>query len=154
MLYSVGCEYALRALSRLAGRATVGQPLLLRDILNGVDAPPHFVAKIFQTLVKANILTSAKGRGGGFALRRPPEEIRIRDIVEAIDGLGRLDRCILGLNGCNDAQPCPQHDQWKPVRAQIEELLDRTTLSDLSKALEQKACRNGNPNHGCRSGCP
>jgi Rrf2 family protein len=141
MLYSVGCEYALRALSSLASKAQVGSPLLLRDILEGVDAPPHFVAKLFQALVKANILASTKGRGGGFALRRSADEIRIRDVVEAIDGPWRLDRCILGLDTCEDAQPCPQHDQWKPVRQQIEALMDRTTIRDLSIAMAHKMSR-------------
>jgi Rrf2 family transcriptional regulator, iron-sulfur cluster assembly transcription factor len=138
MIYSVGCEYGIRALTKLAADVPPGRFSLLRDILEGIDLPQHFVGKIFQTLVRAEILVSAKGRGGGFALRRPPNEITLRQIVEAIDGTQRINRCILGFSVCNDDQACPQHDHWKGIRAQIDYLLDHTTLADLSQAMEEK----------------
>ncbi len=138
MIYSVGCEYGIRALTKLAGDVPAGRFCLLRDILEGIDLPQHFVGKIFQTLVRSEILASAKGRGGGFALKRPPQEITLRQIVEAIDGTQRISRCILGFSTCNDEQACPQHDHWKGIRAQIDQLLDSTTLADLSNALARK----------------
>ncbi len=138
MIYSVGCEYGVRALTKLAGDVPAGRFCLLRDILEGTDLPQHFVGKIFQTLVRAEILVSAKGRGGGFALKRPPTEITLRQIVEAIDGQHRINRCILGFSECNDDQPCAQHDHWKEIRRQIEQVLDTTTLADLSATVERK----------------
>jgi Rrf2 family transcriptional regulator, iron-sulfur cluster assembly transcription factor len=138
MIYSVGCEYGIRALTNLASVAPAGKFCLLRDILEGTDLPQHFVGKIFQTLVRAEILVSAKGRGGGFALKRPPEEITLRSIVTAIDGSHRITRCILGFNECNDEQPCAQHDNWKEIRSQIELLLDTTTLANLAAAVNRK----------------
>jgi Rrf2 family protein len=142
MIYSVGCEYGIRALTKLAGDVPPGRFCLLRDILEGIDLPQHFVGKIFQTLVRAEILISAKGRGGGFALRKPPNEITLRQIVEAIDGPQRISRCILGFATCNDQQACPQHDHWKDIRAQIDHLLDHTTLADLNTALANKKARS------------
>lgn len=138
MIYSVGCEYGILALTKLAGDGPAGKFVLLRDILDGTDLPQHFVGKIFQTLVRADILVSAKGRGGGFALKRPPHEVSLRQIVEAIDGRQRISRCILGFAECNDEQPCPQHDHWKTIRRQIDELLDQTTLATLHDALTRK----------------
>jgi Rrf2 family protein len=138
MIYSVGCEYGIRALTKLAADVPPGRFSLLRDILEGIDLPQHFVGKIFQTLVRAEILVSAKGRGGGFALRKPPNEITLRQIVEAIDGTQRINRCILGFSLCNDQQACPQHDHWKGIREQIDHLLDHTTLADLSQAMADK----------------
>lgn len=138
MIYSVGCEYGIRALTKLAAEVPPGRFCLLRDILEGTDLPQHFVGKIFQTLVRAEILVSAKGRGGGFALRRPPEEISLRQIVEAIDGRRRIERCILGFADCNDDQACPQHDHWQTIRQQIEDLLDGTSLAGLNEALKKK----------------
>ncbi len=145
MIYSVGCEYGIRALTKLAGDVPPGRFCLLRDILEGTDLPQHFVGKIFQTLVRAEILVSAKGRGGGFALRRPPEEIVLRQIVEAIDGLHRVHRCILGFADCDDDQACPQHDHWKSIRQQIEDLLDNTTLADLNRAVLEKQSHSAKP---------
>lgn len=131
MISSVGCEYAVRALVRLATRVPPGKYCLLREILEGVNLPQPFVGKVFQTLVRADILTSAKGRGGGFALRRSPEEITLRDITKAIDGPFRLDRWVPGLADSGDASPSPLQQQWIGIRRQIEHLLDSTTLAVL-----------------------
>ena len=141
MIYSAGCEYAIRALSRLAQRAPEGAFCLLRDIVDQDDLPGHFVGKLLQQLVRADLLVSAKGRGGGFALRDLPGEIKLRQIVEAIDGRERIRGCILGLSECNEHQACPQHDTWVAIRRQIEETLDKTTLADLAEALAKKQAR-------------
>ena len=70
--------------------------------------PRHFVAKIFQDLVRKGLLTSAKGRGGSFALARKPTRIYLFfDIVEVMDGLDQLDPCVGGMARCNDKQPYP-----------------------------------------------
>jgi Rrf2 family protein len=142
MIYSAGCEYAIRAVTKLAEQWPAGTFCLLRDILDGEKLPQHFVGKVFQTLTRADILVSAKGRGGGFALRRPPAEITLREIVEAVDGRSRIDRCILGLSSCDSNQPCPQHDQWAVIRQKINEVLDKTTVADLVKALAAKQTRS------------
>lgn len=141
MIYSAGCEYAIRALTRLAQQAPAGGFCLLRDIVDDDDLPEHFVGKLLQALVRADILVSAKGRGGGFALRMTPSELTLRDIVTAIDGRERINRCILGLSVCDDQQACPQHDCWTTIRKQINEVLDKTTLTDLVNALEKKQTR-------------
>lgn len=62
MIFSGTTEYAIRALSELAGR-NAEKTVLLDDLLAGTDLPRDFIAKIFQKLVRAGILRSAKGRG-------------------------------------------------------------------------------------------
>lgn len=141
MIYSAGCEYGIRALMSIARQAPAGKFLLLRKIISANELPVQYVGKILQTLVRGGILLSAKGRGGGFALERPPEKIFLREIVDAVDGPQRIKRCILGFSPCDNAQPCPQHDDWMQVREQIERLLDRTTLADLVRAQNHKLAR-------------
>ena len=143
MIYSTGCEYGIRALMNMVGQGPAGRFLLLRKIIGEDDLPSHFVGKILQTLVREGILLSAKGRGGGFALQRPPEKIVLRQIVDALDGPERLNRCVLGFSPCDNSQPCPQHDDWVEVREQIERMLDRTTLADLVRVQNQKRARSG-----------
>jgi len=143
MIYSAGCEYAIRALTRLAQQAPTGAFCLLRDIIDDDNLPEHFVGKLLQQLVHADLLVSAKGRGGGFALRLLPAEIKLRQIVDAIDGRERIKRCILGLSACDDSQPCPQHDTWSGIRRQIDEVLDKTTLADLAEAMVKKQSKAG-----------
>ena len=74
MLYSHTCAYAIRTMSRLAAIRADGY-VLLNELCAGGELPRHFVAKIFQDLVREGLLISAKGRGGGFVLARPPETI-------------------------------------------------------------------------------
>lgn len=137
MMYSTTCAYAIRALCRLTAIRPDGY-VRVQEVCEGSDLPTYFVAKIFRDLVKAGLLTSAKGRGGGFALARRPRQIRLYDIVEAVDGIQQYTRCIVGLAKCDDKQPCPQHDQFKPVRTQILSYLNATTLDQMSEALAKK----------------
>ncbi|MCC5830242.1 MAG: Rrf2 family transcriptional regulator [Phycisphaeraceae bacterium] len=137
MIYSSACSYAIRALSRLAVMRPDGY-VLLDELCGGTDLPRHFVAKIFQDLVRKGLLISAKGRGGGFALSRPADQISVYDIVAAIDGVSRLDECVVGLAKCDDAQPCPQHEQWSRIRTSLKDFLMSTSLSTMSNTLERK----------------
>ncbi len=137
MIYSNACAYAIRAMARLAMVRPDGY-VLLDELCEGSDLPRHFVAKIFQELVRRGLLTSAKGRGGGFALARKPSKITLYDIVAVIDGVERLDQCVVGMEKCNDQQPCPQHDQWVAIRQQLATFLRETTLERMANTLQSK----------------
>jgi len=137
MIYSNACAYAIRALSYLTLMRPDGY-VLLDDLCAGTDLPRHFVAKIFQDLVRQGLLTSAKGRGGGFALARPPQDISLYDIVAIVDGISSLDQCVVGMARCDDKQPCPQHDHWKSLRGQIRSFLENTTLKQMAGTLDKK----------------
>ncbi len=144
MIYSNACAYAIRAISRLAMIQPKGY-VLLDDLCEGTELPRHFVAKIFQDLVRKGLLTSAKGRGGGFALTRDPGKINLHEIVAAVDGVEQLDHCVVGLSLCDASQPCPQHDHWQPIRENLKSFLKETTLKDMSETLEQKINLSGSP---------
>ena len=137
MIYSNACAYAIRAMTRLAMLRPDGY-VLLDELCDGTDLPRHFVAKIFQDLVRKGMLTSAKGRGGGFALASPANKITLYDIVGMIDGVESLDACVVGLARCSDEQPCPQHDQWKPIRSELKKFLLSTTLDMMAETLNAK----------------
>ena len=137
MIYSNACAYAIRAISRLAMIRPDGY-VLLDELCQGTDLPRHFVAKIFQDLVRKGLLTSAKGRGGGFALAKKPEQITLFEIVDVIDGTEQLNDCVVGMTRCDDHQPCPQHDQWKTIRQSLRDYLQQTDLATMSSTLSQK----------------
>ena len=144
MIYSNACSYAIRAMTRLAMLRPDGY-VLLDELCEGSDLPRHFVAKIFQDLVRKGLLTSAKGRGGGFALARRPHEIRLLDIMEVVDGTRGLEKCVVGMAECNSEQPCPLHDKWAPVRDELNEFLEGTTLDQMSGTLVRKLEMLGSP---------
>lgn len=138
MIFSNATEYAIRGLAELAGRQVNGESMLLDRLVTGTDLPRDFLAKLFQKLVKGQILRSAKGRGGGFTLARPAHQITLMQIVEVMEGPQCFDRCVVGLEKCNDQMPCPQHDLYKPIRQRLKDYLNTTTLADLASSLRAK----------------
>jgi Rrf2 family transcriptional regulator, iron-sulfur cluster assembly transcription factor len=137
MIYSRSAEYAIRAFVHLA-QVPDGKFAMVKTIAEREDIPAHFLAKVLQQLVRKGLLRSSKGPMGGFALRVEPGEIRLLDIVEALDGLARYQQCASGLSECSDDMPCSMHDSWVDLRSRITDYLGRNTIAELAKALEIK----------------
>ncbi len=137
MLYSKTCEHAIRALAYLASRPS-GDLCLVDEIAEAEDMPRPFTSKILRDLVRAGLLTSSRGPGGGYALAREPADVSLLEIQQIIDGIGNLDRCAVGLAACNDYAPCPLHDEFKPLRQSIRAYLEDTTLAEMAGALKRK----------------
>jgi Rrf2 family protein len=137
MIFSSAAEYAIRGVAELAARGGTSR-VQLDEIVAGTGLPRDFMAKVFQKLVHGNVLRSAKGRGGGFCLARPPHEITLLQIVESVEGAQAYDRCVVGLERCNDQMPCAQHDLYKPIRQRIKDYLATTTAADLAASLRAK----------------
>jgi Rrf2 family iron-sulfur cluster assembly transcriptional regulator len=135
-MLSTGCKYALQATIKIARETQGGGHCLTQTITAGTKLPPHYLAKLLQSLVRGNVLLSSKGRGGGFALRKPAREITLRHIIEAIDGPLRKYQCIFGELRCepgSPGHPCNRIDRWREVTRSFDEFLDRTTLADLAR---------------------
>ena len=137
MIYSRSAEYAIRAFVHLA-QVQEGKYAMVKNIAEQEDIPAHFLAKILQQLARKGLLRSSKGPTGGFALRVDPSEIRLLDIVEALDGLAPYQQCASGLSECSDDMPCSMHDSWIALRSRIMDYLGKNTIADLAKALEMK----------------
>jgi Rrf2 family protein len=102
----------------------------VQELAELTDTPAPFLAKTFQELIRANILTSKKGRNGGFSFDKPPEKISILKVVETIDGTELENECALGFPQYNPENPCPFHDDCGPLRQVLIDL-----LSKFSEAL-------------------
>ena len=137
MIYSRSAEYAIRAFVHLA-QVQEGKYAMVKNIAEQEEIPAHFLAKILQQLARKGLLRSSKGPTGGFALRVDPSEIRLLDIVEALDGLAPYQQCASGLSECSDDMPCSMHDSWIALRSRIMDYLGKNTIADLAKALEMK----------------
>jgi Rrf2 family transcriptional regulator, iron-sulfur cluster assembly transcription factor len=137
MIYSRSAEYAIRAFVHLV-KVPEGKYEMVKNIAAEEKIPAHFLAKILQQLARKGMLRSSKGPTGGFALRSAPDEIRLVDIVEAVDGLNAFQKCATGLAECSDDAPCSMHDGWIELRSRIMEYLGRNTIADLARALEVK----------------
>jgi len=125
-----GSEYGIRAMMYLAARPA-DQICSLRDVGREQDIPESFLAKIFQSLVHADLVVSYRGARGGFALARPADQITVAQVVEAVDGPISLNNCVLWPETCERSAACAMHDVWVKAQERMLGVLDEVTFADL-----------------------
>jgi len=89
------------------------------------------LARIMARLSRAGLVESNQGRGGGSRLARPPQEITLRDAVEAAEGPFDVTRCIMQNRNCGEAAPCAMHEAWLEGQQAILGYLQDQTLSEF-----------------------
>ena len=89
MIYTETGKYAIRALLYLAD-AEGGRTVTASEIATAEDIPPYYLAKVLKDLSNAGILSSVRGRGGGFQLSRPSSEISVPSGPIAPASMGRM----------------------------------------------------------------
>lgn len=132
MLLSKSCEYGLRATLYLASKEGT-EFTSIRQISDKLDISYHFLTKILQQLTAEGLLESFKGPNGGVRLIKGGKEIRLLDIVKAIDGEELFTECVLGLPGCGMKKPCALHDKWANHREGIKKMMSSTSLNELAE---------------------
>jgi Rrf2 family protein len=128
---SRGAQYAIRTLIHLAqvpgsGSATIAA------IAEKERIPKAFLAKIVRSLVRAGLVESARGPGGGVRLARSPVEISVLQTIESAGDDRYLELCMLGLPRCSDANPCAMHSFWSEFRGKLRGELARTTIAAIA----------------------
>ena len=89
------------------------------------------MSKILQTLTKNGLLMSRKGKGGGFALAKKSNNIRLIDVVMAIDHKIDFNVCLLGFKKCSSNHFCPMHDTFGKLKSEFREMLFGYNLKQL-----------------------
>ncbi len=136
-MFSKTCEYGIRATIFIASQSYQDKRVGLKDISKKIDSPEAFTAKILQILVRSNIINSIKGVGGGFEIPKDTmSQIKLTQIVTAIDGDVVFTGCGLGLNHCSEDHPCPVHDKFKAIRNELAFMLENTNLEELALGIK------------------
>ena len=137
-LYSKGCQYALLALTVVCAEKEKVR-FQAKDICEKAEIPESFTRKIFQSLVQGGFLQAHRGPGGGYTLTRDPHEITLLEVIRAVEGEDTFDHCVLGLEVCSSANPCPMHTMWVDTKEGILAQLSSMTLEELTAVtLKQK----------------
>jgi Rrf2 family protein len=142
MLSQTG-EYALRAIVHIAQQdsdRTVGA----REIAEARHIPPNYLSKILRELVRAGLLDSARGVGGGFRIAKPLKDIRVANIIGPFDNVARQTQCPLGNTECGSQDICAIDAKWRPVADAFHDFVENTTLQDfVDNAEAAKAAECG-----------
>jgi Rrf2 family protein len=130
-------EYALRAVVYLAQHVDVW-PIPGRRIADELDIPRKYLSSILADLVRAGVLEATPGKSGGFRMVRPPERVRLLEVLAPFESV-LTDRraCPFGNAVCSDDHPCAGHSRWRVVRQAYEDFLQESSVYDVS------APRNG-----------
>ena len=135
MLLSKACEYGIRTALHLSSCATCGN-VPVRSVSDALGIPYHFLAKVVQTLTQKGIVASTRGPKGGISLARPAYQIKLREIVVAVDGPRIFTECVLGLPNCGSDKPCPLHADWTGARDRIHRMFDHVSLAEIAERME------------------
>ena len=134
-------KYGLKALVHLA-EVEPGRPELVNDIAEAEQIPKKFLDAILADLRNAGFVHSKKGKGGGYALARPPKEISIGAVVRALDGPLAPIQCASKTvyrrcDDCTNEKHCAVRLVMLQVREAIAGVLDNTTLEEMRDLGEQ-----------------
>ena len=140
-MLSAACKESIRAMIYIAHAGGDEKIIPVKEVAEKLNTSFYFLAKNVQKLVKAGLLYSYKGPKGGVKLAKPSKDIKLIDIVEAIDGLEFFETCLLGFKECSDEHPCAIHHKWADKRRAIYKLFSETTLEEVVKDME-KLCVN------------
>jgi len=127
---SRGAEYAIRAMLDVAAAEGRAQETT-KEVAEHQGIPKVFLPKIVQRLVQAGLLRAHRGPAGGIALSRPPDQINMRQIIEAMDGPIALNTCLILPSECPRESICPIHEVWVKTQRNLLESLESITLADL-----------------------
>ena len=130
MVITRATEYAVRAIIFLAQQPK-DDIVLKKDICRTQEVTPAFLTKIFQPLIKAGIVNSQRGVGGGFLLAKDPSEINMLDILEAEEGKLKLNHCLIDTDFCQRDAYCAAHGVWYNAQLEMSEVLKRYSIADL-----------------------
>lgn len=147
MKFSAQEEYGLRCILQLArlekdrSSGSVARDgggarsLTVGEVARLEGLTPQYAGKLLSVLVKAGLLESARGRGGGIRLTRPAAEITVADVLHALGGSlyqdGTCERYTGDRKFCVHTNDCAIRSLWAGLEIMINKVLSRTTLKDL-----------------------
>jgi Rrf2 family transcriptional regulator, iron-sulfur cluster assembly transcription factor len=127
-MLSQTAAYALRAVLFLAERADA---VRVDELAARLHIPRNYLSKTLHRLAREGVLHSTPGRGGGFRLAVPPDQLKLLRVVAPFDGMSAERQCLLGRPQCSDRRPCPAHRDWRAVSERVTAFFSDRSVGDL-----------------------
>ena len=130
MRLSTRSRYGLRLMLAL-GLNDKREPVFLKDIARAEDISEKYLSQIIMPLKAKGLVSTFRGAHGGYLLSRPASEIKLRDIIEPLEGDLNLVDCVGMSDTCGKSTECVTHELWSEMSLLLLEFLDSHTLEDL-----------------------
>lgn len=140
MKLSTKGRYGSRLMLALAINNGKG-PMFLKDIAREEEISEKYLSQLIIPLKSAGLVNAGRGAHGGYTLSKPPSQIKLIQVVQAVEGPLMPVECVNNPSVCNRVDRCVTRDIWQEIGMKILETLDSVTLEDL--ALRQKDKRKG-----------
>ena len=133
MMISTRGRYALRVMIDLAEHQNEGY-IPLKEIAEREEISEKYLESILKVLVKGEILTGLRGKGGGYRMNKPAEQCTVGSILRLTEGsLAPVACADEGNTECPRRETCPSRPVWQKLDTLINDYLDGITLEDLLK---------------------
>lgn len=131
-------DYALRAVIFLAGFSPERYGRV-SEIAKAKDIPQAFLAQILPLLANRGVVKSQQGAQGGYSLARTPTEITFLEVIEAVEGPLRLNKCTGEQHeDCSILESCEMQSIWSMVQKRTADFLHNVTLADMLRATQNQ----------------
>jgi Rrf2 family protein len=137
MKLSTRGRYGARFMLDLALNFGAGT-VLLRDLAKRQELSVKYLDQIVGGLREAGLVKTKRGVKGGFSLAKPPEEIRLLEVVEAVEGPLNLVNCVAHPEGCPRSGSCVTIEVWEAMGNAMREVLSGITLAQLVHRSREK----------------
>lgn len=124
-------DYAVRAMLALARDG--GGQRTAADLASATAIPATLVPQVMGDLVRAGLVANRRGRFGGYRLSRPPDEVSLLAIIEAVEGDGRRKTCVLRGGPCQRDGTCDVHDAFYTAQEGLFGSLAAVSLADVTR---------------------
>jgi len=131
-------RYGLRVALELANRFGQG-PVQMESIAQSQGLSRKYLHQLLTSLRSSELVQSVRGAAGGYALARPPAEVRVLEIVRALEGSLSLVDCVDNGSRCKRSETCVARDVWRDVSEAMERVLGGITLQDLIERQHRQA---------------
>jgi Rrf2 family protein len=109
------------------------------EIAKARDIPQAFLAQILLLLANRGVVRSQQGAHGGYSLARTPEEITFLEVIEAVEGPLRLNKCTGDRHeDCSILESCEMHAVWNAAQDRTVDFLHNVTMADVLKASHHR----------------
>lgn len=137
-MISNSAKYAIKAVIYLGFHSSESNKILTREMFGEIQVSESYLAKILQELSRRGIISSTKGRNGGFFLTENNLNHSLMDIVRVVDGDQSVDSCLLGISNCNLNNPCALHDIIGKGKTDFNRKLQNSVIKDIITKLKGK----------------
>ncbi len=137
MKISARSRYGTKVLLELALHWGEG-PLPVKYVAQRQHIPLPYLQQLIGPLTKNRIVKTSRGPRGGISLLKPPNEVRVSEVVQLLDGASARVKCVDNPETCPFSELCVTHDIWCDVKEATSRVLESITLQELVWRWRQK----------------